>query len=429
MYLKTPKRYKPGYRERRVVNTRWLWLWVLAPILIVGGLALYDNRAQIAPPIQQMIEGAVNSAQDGVSTLNAPTPAPTENPAARLVRADEAWQSGSISRAIDEYTIAAPGVPNDAAVHTRLALGHLIEGRNADALISAEIAVTADPYNADAWAVRGFALARNDRANEGIASALQALSLSEDDPLALAFLAEAYRLAGQTSLALETADRAINADPNAYEGYFMRALANYYSGTDYDAAREDFAVARDLAPNLPYIPVEMAWLEWQYANTDVSMDMLEQVVELNPENLDALYALGYFYYQTYGDPENAVEYLMRCTAADPGNTACLSYLSLVQSVTGATSDALENYRKLIDTGTTNPRHFLSAGGLFADTGDCITALPILQRGYELERAADASNTDRIASFESYLVDCQPGFVPEFVPLPADIIDESVDGVS
>jgi tetratricopeptide (TPR) repeat protein len=426
MYLKTPKRYKAGYRERRVVNTRWLWLWIVTPIIVVGGLTVYDNRAQIAPPVQQAIENVMNSAQSGVATMNAPTPMPTENPTARLVRAQEAWQTGAISRAIEEYSEAAPGVPNDAGVYTRIALGHLIEGRNDDALVVAEQAVTADPYSSDAWAVRGFALARNNRAEEGIASALQALALREDDPRALAFLAEAYRLAGQTNLALETSERAIEADPNAYEGYFVRALTNYYSGVDYDAAREDFVIARDLAPNMPYIPTEMAWLEWQYANTDVSMDMLQQVIELNPENLDALYALGYFYYQTYGDPENSVEYLTRCTAADPTNVACLSYLALVQSATGAVNDALENYRRLIDTGTTNPRHYLSAGGLYADTGDCISAEPILRRGYELEIAAETPNTDRIASFESYLRDCQPGFLPDSIaPTSAPEVTDSL----
>lgn len=412
MYLKTPKRYRAGYREpRRIFNFRWLWLWILTPLLVVGGSALYERRNQIAPPIQNFVEGMIGDVQRGVSTMTAPTPMPTENPSDRLIRAQNAWQQGAIGRALEEYTLAAPGVPNDPQVYTRIALAHIIEGRNPAALLAAESAVTADPFSADAWSIRGLALARNGRPADGAASAQQALALRPDDARALAFLAEAYRLAEQTALAEETAERAIEADPEAYEGYFVRGMIRYYSTGAFFEARDDFRIARDLAPNLPYVATEWAWLEWNLENTDQSMEMLQEVVENNPQNLDALYALGYFHYQTYGQPEESLEYLERCVAADPRNITCLSYLGVVQTVTLDFPSALVTYQRLIDSGTGDPRHFLRAGGAYINTGDCSGALPVLRTGYELELSADEPNADRVAAFEGYLSDCQPSFVP------------------
>jgi tetratricopeptide (TPR) repeat protein len=429
MYLKTPKRYRPGYKERRVLNLKWLWLWILTPIIVFVGIQLYERRDAITPPIEQFIQQRVSDAQSSMATMNAPTPIPTENPSDRLIRADNAWQRGAIGRAIEEYANAAPAVPNNVEVFNRMALGHLMEGRNDDSLAAAERAITADPYSSDAWAIRAVALARSGQPERGVASARQALSLRPNSALALAFLGEAYRIAGQTSLALESAEQAIEADPNFYAGYFVRAMINYFSTGEWDTAREDFGIARDLAPTLPYIATEMAWLEWSYDNTDFSMEMLNEVLELDPNNLDALYAIGYFHYQYYGDPEQSLEYLGRCVAADPENVTCLDYLGIVQTVTGDFQSALATYQQLIDTGTQDARYFLRAGNAYINVGDCNGALPVLRTGYEIELLAEEPNTERIAAFESYLGECQPGFVPLSQPtvIPDAEVTEEAGG--
>jgi len=425
MHLRTPKRYRPGFHERRVVNTRWLWLWIIAPIGIVGGILLYNNRDELAPPIETFIVEAIGDVQGGVATMNAPTPMPTENPASRLARADESWLSGSIEQAVEDYLSASPSTPNMPIVFTRIALGYVMEGQYASAVEAAEDAVTADPYYADAWSVRGLALARDGQPAEGAASALQALALAPDDPAALAFLAEAYRLGDKINLALETAERAIEADPNRYEGYFVRAIINYNNIGEFETARADFAIARDLAPHMTYIATEMAWIEWQFDNTDLSMEMLQDVVENNPQNLDALYALGYFSYQYYGNPDTAIEYLSRCVAANGQNIPCLAYLAIVQATIGNTNDAIETYRSLLQTGTVDPRYYLRAGALMADSGGCTEALPILRQGYQLERSVDEPNTERLAVFESYLADCGAG---GFTP-PVEATEEAVEAGS
>ena len=82
MYLRTPKRYQK--QTRHVFSLRWLWLWILTPMVTLSGMYLYENRAELAPPIQQAIEDAARNLQGGVATMTAPSSA--RNRSRRLSR-------------------------------------------------------------------------------------------------------------------------------------------------------------------------------------------------------------------------------------------------------------------------------------------------------------------------------------------------------
>ena len=50
MYLKTPKRYLRG-QKRSPISLRWLWLWLLTPVVVYVGLQIYERRDEVRPPI------------------------------------------------------------------------------------------------------------------------------------------------------------------------------------------------------------------------------------------------------------------------------------------------------------------------------------------------------------------------------------------
>ena len=102
------------------------------------------------------MEEAVYRGGDMVSTMTAPTPLPTENPINAINRADANWLGGRVEDAINDYSEAVSGVPNDVTTHYRYTLGLIIDGRYEDALNAAEDAITADPYSADAWAIQAL---------------------------------------------------------------------------------------------------------------------------------------------------------------------------------------------------------------------------------------------------------------------------------
>ncbi len=405
MYLRTPKRYRPGRRPKRYVfSTRWLWLWIVTPLAVIIGSQLYDQRDLLVPQVNAVVNSMVNTASDSLATVTAPTALPTPDPREMIQRGDAAWARGAIEEAIDAYAAALPGAPNDARIHYLYTFGLLMEGRTSEALEAAEDTITANPFVADAWAIRALAQTRSGNSAAAIASALQALSIDPTSARALAFMAEAYYDANLPARATETAARALEADPNSFEALYVSALLNWYVRIDWNAALADFEAAYDLAPNLPYISIDMAWMLYQFERYDDGLLLLEQVIDSNPNNLDALYALGFYYNAVYGDTQRALDYMSRCVAASSENIACLSYLGTLQSVVDLQA-AIETYRRLIQVGTTNPRHYLDAGRVNLANGDCNTALPLLRRGYEMEQAATQPNPDRLALFEDLMGDC------------------------
>lgn len=403
MYLRTPKRYQK--QRRHVVSLRWLWLWILTPLVALAGYAIYENRAAFAPPVQAFVENLASDARRGVETMTAPTAMPTEDPTRRLTIANNAWQQGSIDEAVREYQAILPSVPNDVAPHYRVALGLLVSGKPQDALRYAEKTVTANPYSSDAWAIRAAALNEAGRTGEAIASAMQALQLDPDSARATAYLAEAYYDSNQIERALSTAEAAMELDPDSYEALYIYGIIQNYSLFDFETAQEAFETAYGIAPNMPHVGIELAWLHFNQQNFDLGYDVLQQIAEVNPENAEALYALAFFSYSAYGDPNGALDQLTRCINASPQHIMCNWYMGTVQFGLGNNEAARDGFMAAIDAGTTNPRHYLSAGRINAALNNCAAAVPLLEQGYDMERARASPNVENITGFEEALAGC------------------------
>jgi len=359
-----------------------------------------------------------------LATITAPTPAATSDPTQALAQADAAWRRGAIEDALEIYGGALAAAPNDVTAHFRYTLAHVMEGRADDALIAAERTVTANPFSSDAWAVRALALNRSGQPAAAIASARQALALNPNNARAYAYMAEAYLEANQIALARTTNQRALSLNPDSVEALYVAAVITRDADFLTSQARDQFQLAYELAPNLPYIAVNLAWAEWAVQNYGDAEDILQSILELNPGNLDALFAAGYLYYQAFGDPNRSLNYLERCIAADPENVACLRYMGTVQTGSGDAQAALLTYQRLIAAGTDRASDYLVAGRAYINVGDCSSAIPLLREGFERALAADFPDTDLIARLEQNLADCQAGSV--FLPTPTPEAAPSAD---
>lgn len=405
MYLRTPKRYQPKKRRIHLMTLKWLWLWLLTPLIVLAGVWIVDSRDQIAPPVLDFIGETVERAGGGIATIIAPPPLPTVNPIDRITLADRAWAQGSIQQAVADYAAAAANAPNEVRVHINYAHGLTILQRFDDAVAAAERAVTADPFSADAWAVRGLALAGQQRYAQAIASVMQALSLDAGNVRALAFMGKIYLDAGLPAQAETRVNQALNADPESYEANYVQGLINQYSKFDFQAALRSYERAVSIAPNMPQIRIDMAWAGWSIGQYDEAYENAEAVLETNPDSLDALYALGYFQYQVYGDPNKAQEFLNRCLQVNPNNISCLNYLATVEIGLGRPQAAAELYQRIIRIGTQNPIYYLRAGRTFTNIGLCRDAIPLLRTGYEMEQRQTQPDSERIAAFETFLNQC------------------------
>ncbi|MBE0691002.1 MAG: tetratricopeptide repeat protein, partial [Anaerolineae bacterium] len=118
----------------------------MTPIVVFGGVQIYQQRETLRTPVEQAIGNVVEAISGGIATAVAPTPTPRADPSQRLAAAEGSWSTGAIEEAVNAYEEILPDVPNDVNVHYRVALGLLMDGRDADALEAAEKAVNANPY-------------------------------------------------------------------------------------------------------------------------------------------------------------------------------------------------------------------------------------------------------------------------------------------
>ncbi|MCB9452983.1 MAG: tetratricopeptide repeat protein [Anaerolineaceae bacterium] len=401
MHLRTPKRYRRG-NKRSPISLRWLWLWILTPIVVYFGIQIYNNLDTIAPPIQQALYNMADSAQSQMATAQAPPPTPTEDPSDAISNADANWSQGRIEAALSDYKRVLDAVPNDVQTYYRYTLGLTMEGRLTDAQAAAEQLVTANPFSSDAWALRAMVLDWSGKPGEAIASALHALELDQNSARAKAFLAEAYYDMGDSEQALDTVNQALELDPQSFEALRVRGLLSW--NTDYLETRQYFSEAYDIAPNMPYLAIDLAQINFALQEYDEAIDILRGVVEVNPQNTTALYWLGSYYNAGVGNYAQAAEYLNRCVEADANNINCYYLLGRVQINLEQYAAAAQSLKSAVDQGSSDPRHYLWAGRAQIFNGSCPAAIPYLQKGYDL--VTEDTSVEVVQALESDLRDCR-----------------------
>lgn len=403
MYLRTPKRYRSGNR-RSTISLRWLWLWLLTPVVVIAGIQIYNQQDTLGPPVHQALYNLADGLQNRVETAVAPTLPPTQNPADALTRADTDWGQGRVETALDTYQQVLSGAPNDVEAHYRVALALIMGGKFAEAVQAAENTVTANPFSSDAWAIRAMALDWNGQYGEAISSALRALELDPNNARAMAFLAEAYLDNQNTDLARSTADRALEMNPDSFEALRAQGVIVQALDGDNAAAQDYFQQARDLAPNLPYLAIDLVGIYLGEQRFDEAVTILNDIIESNPRNTIAIYQLGIYYYRDQGNLPQALEYLSRCAEANPDSINCNALLGRIQSRLDNNTAALISLQKAIDLGSTNPRHYLWMGLAEIALGKCPSAVPFLQKGYEL--AQNGVDDEALGVISDSLAQCQ-----------------------
>ncbi len=375
---------------------------VMMLFFIAVGIGIYENADMFRPYIDQMASTAVSGVQNQSMTMAAPPPTATKDPASDLVSASNFWERGAVSEALRLYLPILDSVPNDVAIHYRVTLGLITQGDLERAIELAERTVTANPFSSDAWAIRAWAYDWTGDYGTAIASALHARQLNPENARAVAFLAEAYFAAGQTQRALTLAEDAINLDPDSFEAYRARAFINWYGLFDSVTALRDFRTAYDIAlvtnpAAAGLIAVDIAGIEIGNQNVQGALQVLNGVLEVNPENTLALYWTGYVYLRQVGDPAQANSYLLRCVDLDAENIDCYYMLGRSQMSLEQTATAAESFARTIDLGSQVARHYWWAGNAQIALGNCTSALEYLRPGYDL--VLDDGDIELTGNFE------------------------------
>lgn len=401
MQIRTPKKYQ-GIQRRSIISCRRLVFYALMLFLIALGLGIYQNRQVYAPIVQDALDRMIVDLEGRAATLAAPEPTPTPDPTNKLIEGNNYWAQGALNEALDTYLEALDALPNTAAVFDRIAISLIGLGRADEALAYAEGAINADPYSADAWAIRAWALDWAGRAGEALSSAFHALELDPESSRAQAYLAEAYHSLGQSDRAAALVEDILEADPNSFEAWRARGLIKE-SGYDYEGAVQDYQTAFGIADNMNFIAIDIARIEAALGNYDTALEMLEAVIEVNPQNTRALFRLGDIYNRQFGDPSQALIYLQDCVDFAPANINCHYLLGRVQFRLELYQDAADSFEQAIKLGSERPRHYYWAGWSQINIGNCARAMTYLVPGYQIALERDDPDAE---AFETVMPQCQ-----------------------
>jgi tetratricopeptide (TPR) repeat protein len=400
MYMRT-RDYRRG-RRRRGLSLRRLLLWVFAPLIIYGGIHVYNNRDAYQPVVEEIFTGLIRQAEDVVSTAQAPAPTPTNDPTNNVRLASASWESGSIQEAVRLYAGAINALPNDLLAHYRLTYGYIMQGQYELAMEAAENTVTANPFSSDAWAIRALALNRVGRFGESIASALRALEIDRDNARARAFLAESYQAVGATTRAQAELERALSIDPDNVEARYISGRLKWNVQFDFPAAVEELRAAYE-SSGLTYVGVELSQMYFSsfIDQPQEGLNILLDILDRNPENTAVLYQLGRYYFRTQGDPNQGITYLTRCTNADARSINCHYELGRAQEALERNDEARLSFEKAVELGTLNPYHFWWAGEMeLATLGDCTSAMGYFERGYEITNQQIENRIEIYGTFDA-----------------------------
>lgn len=126
------------------------------------------------------------------------------------------------------------------------AIANLDAGKPAEALSFLEVAVQESPGDANAWYLRGLALARTGSTKEAVNSLNAALARGEDKDRILAARASVELQAHHFQKALQDASEVIVDDSNNVEAYKVRAICYSHDG-DFPSVIDDCNRALSLA--------------------------------------------------------------------------------------------------------------------------------------------------------------------------------------
>ncbi len=382
MNLRTPKRYRKAGR-RRLFSLRWCWLYLLTPVVVVIGAGIWQIRDMLRPPIEQALANQLRVVEEQLATRQAPTPTATDSPVNYLAIANAAYQRGAMEEAIENYALAAEGMPNDVALHFRLAHLMITNEQEEEALAVAEKAINADPYSPLGWAIRGMALDWTDQYGRAIASLLRALELDPNSAVAHAFLAETYTDMGEVERAFQAAERALELDPTDFNVQRNYGYVLQWGYGDFEGAIDYYERALQLEPSRAYIAFSLADLYYRNQDIQAEIDLLRQVIDRNPENATAHYRLAVALVRDLGEYEQAREVLERCTAIAPEKVSCLSLLGALQLREGEYNLCARTLERAVRAGSRSAQDYLYAGICYTVIDDCRRAVELLRIGLGL----------------------------------------------
>jgi len=230
---------------------------------------------------------------------------------------------------IDDLSMMITEDSTDAGLFEQRAIAYLNEKNHNMAMRDMLYAIQLDPDNAAYMLTLSDIYLSMGLMENCMESLDRALELDPDNVESMLKLAEINLIMRKHKEALEYAEMAIEADKSNPLPYFIKGFT-YEEAGDTVGAIKNYLEAIDKNQSYYDAYVQLG-LIYSTANNPLAIDYFNNALKLDPQSVEALYALGLFY-QQIEDVENAITIYKRLLVVDPQNAYChynLGYVNLV----------------------------------------------------------------------------------------------------
>ena len=322
---------------------------VLLLILIGVGIFIIANqnelRQQLIPP---------------------PTPTATRTARSYVVEAEALQEAGNIDGAINSYIQAISLEPENVDVLITMAQLMALDDRTEEAVQRAEQAVQLAPKNVKAQAVltmaydwhaswlqqHGRDLEAKPNYDKALTIGKTAVALDPTYPESYAYLAETYADLNDWENAADYAQQAVDLNPNRVDvqralGYVRESQGNY------SGAAEAYEKAIQLSPRLAYLYLALGRNYRVLASVrdaaywPKAIETFTKATQIDPAFVTAYDELGWTYY-SMEDYKQAQKILEKAIEVDPESWSARSHLAATYFARRNYEDSTVTYKKAIE---------------------------------------------------------------------------------
>lgn len=288
------------------------------------------------------------------------------------------FQRDNLELAINHFNKVLDLEPSMVQARIMLATTLLKQGRSGAAVIEAQRAVQAAPYNAFARNLLGSAYVMEEKFNEAMAE-FDAAALLDPEMSSVHLKKGILGLQqGNVDEAILSLREAVAGNPDDLNSRLLLAEIYLRQGR-LDASYEVLAQGQNGSARDALLLNRMAFLKSRQGEREAARDLLFKAKELSPE-----YASSYInlasYYQSSGEPQNALTELDQLLGRDPDHLQALLYRSALLEGQKKNEAAEADLKKAV--ASQDARAFQAYTGFLQRQGAPAKALAQLQKGLE-----------------------------------------------
>ena len=262
-----------------------------------------------------------------------------------------------------------------------------------DAAVALQRAVEAEPSNFEALMWLGIAELASGDASPAIAHLEKASKFKPNDPDVLYHLGRAYM-----QMSKETYEHLYQADPNSWRVH--QVLAQSFEEADrMEDAEKECRAAIALRPHEAGLHQQLGDIFWKQNHLDGAEAEFQQELEVDPENLTAMYKLAAVSTER-AKPQVAVDLLTKVLAKHPDSREAHYQLGRAESQLGNNDAAIKDFSSVVKlTGPVEPeiirQSYYQLSQLYRRSQRPEEARLALNSFVKLKREADAQNETKL----------------------------------